>query len=123
MLITDNLPFSHGLLRLLVEFLGTKYYPRLYLTSLLKIILKDGLQVLQVRCDHISIPFAGYITSELNNGIIEDLIGRVKPDLCSHLVAICSKRSIYDKNLKTRYSSSKLIYLRILRHDTSEYGS
>jgi len=81
----------YRLLRLQVKFLGTKYYPHLHLTSFLRIVSENGLLILQTGGDFVSIPFLGYVTSRLHDGIIEDLIGRFRPDLCSHLFAVCKR--------------------------------
>ena len=86
----------YRLLGLELKFPGTKYYPRVHLKSFLRIIHENGLQVLQVGGDYVRIPFLGFVTSKLNNGLIEDIIGRAKPDLCSHILAICSKTNAHD---------------------------
>lgn len=74
-----------------MKFTGTKYFPRLDPTSFLKIVSENGLLVLRAGGDFVSIPFLGYVTSRLRDGIIEDLIGRFRPDLCSHLFAVCMR--------------------------------
>ena len=85
----------YRLLGLQLKFPGTKYYPRLHLKSLLRIIRETDLQVLHVEGDYVRIPFLGLVTSRLSNGFIEEVIGRAKPNLCSHILAICCRTTAY----------------------------
>ncbi len=68
-----------------------KYFPHLYLTPFKKILCEKNFKILRINGDYIFIPLIGNLISLFRFEGLERALGKLKPTLCLHLLAICKK--------------------------------
>jgi len=69
-----------------------KYFPRLHMAWIKRILDERNFTILQTKGDYVSIPFFGNLISRFKLGILQRALGHLRPDLCLHISAVCSKR-------------------------------
>ena len=69
-----------------------KYYPRLHLALLKKILYESNFDVLRTGGDFVLVPLIGNLISLLRLEILQRAMGQLWPTLCVHISAVCRRR-------------------------------
>ena len=74
-----------------------RYFPHLNRASFQNLLCKSGFMIQRIRGDYIDIPAIGNALSRLSHGMLPRTFGRIRPNLCLHLMAVCSKKQEHDE--------------------------